>query len=70
VQIGDSDDNQSQVMREVGEFLTLFCGMQSEWLPQLPETVIPATARREHRRTENLRFDSIHVVQKLLPSRS
>jgi archaemetzincin len=69
VAIGDNDDAQEKVMRQVGEFLSIFYGMKVVWLERLPETVIPATARRNHPSTQAVQYDSIYIVQTLLPAR-
>jgi archaemetzincin len=69
VEIGTSDEGQRAVMRQVGEFLSIFYGMKVAWMEPLPETVIPATARRNNPQTQVLQFDSIHIVQRLLPPR-
>jgi archaemetzincin len=69
VAIGPSDDAQEKVMRQAGAFLSIFYSMKVVWLERLPETVIPATAQRNHPSTQVVQFDSIHIVQKLLPPR-
>ncbi|HEY2838590.1 MAG TPA: hypothetical protein VGJ26_05560 [Pirellulales bacterium] len=67
--LGPNSEEQDQVMRDVGEFLAIFYGMKVEWIERLPESVVPATARRDHPRSGALQFDSIYIVQKLLPPR-
>lgn len=69
VKIGPCNEEQARIIRQAGEFLSIFYAMKVVWLDPLPETVIPATARRNNPTTQVVQFDSIHIVQKLLPPR-
>jgi len=69
VAIGPSAEAQEKVMRQTGDFLSIFYGMKVVWLEGLPEAVIPAEARRNNPSTQVVQFDSIHIVQELLPPR-
>jgi archaemetzincin len=39
------------------------------WLDRIPETDVPESARRNHPLSDDLQFDSIYIIEKLLPGR-
>jgi archaemetzincin len=67
--LGRHTAEQARVMHDTGEFLAIFFAMKIEWLDPISEDVIPPSARRVNRHTKETQFDSIHIIQRVLPKR-
>jgi archaemetzincin len=69
VPLGAYSAEQAQVMRDTAEFLAIFYGMQVKWLEPISEDLIPASARRVNRQSNEIQFDSIYIIRNVLPKR-
>jgi archaemetzincin len=69
VPLGKYNDAERQVMHETAEFLSLFYWMPVQWRDPIADNVIPDSARRINEHTRKTQFDSIYILQKVLPDR-
>jgi archaemetzincin len=67
--VGRCTAEQAVVMRDTAEFLGIFYRMKVAWQKPIPEAVIPASARRVNRQTQQAQFDSIYIIRSVLPER-
>jgi len=69
VLLGGFDPAQKQIVKKTAEFIRVFYGQETRFLPAIPISSIPKTARRVHPQTGDKQILSTYVIEHVLHNR-